>query len=313
MTEDKRPDVSLAIASFNTRDLLRDCLQSVYETTHGDLDIEVVVTDNHSTDGSAEMVEREFPSAILIRNDHNVGFGRATNQALAAATGRFLLLLNPDTRVRPRAIRLMKEFLERNPDVGVVGPKVWYPTGRIQRTARTFPNLLTGIFNSKSILTRLFPDNPWSRAYTATDADYERTRDVDWLCGACLMTPRKVYEEVGGFDERYFLYSEDVDWCMDIKKKGYRRVYYHEPEILHYEEQTKKTIPVFCIRHRHLSMWKYYRKHYPRGLHRVPLHAAVLTGICCRATVSILTTLVAMKFSRDAGTPGTVSKRPSKG
>lgn len=297
MTHSNQPDLSIAIVNTNTCELLRACLQSIRDT-QGDLNVQTVVVDNNSWDDSVQMMKAEFPEVHLIENDYNAGFPKATNQGLAASTGRYLLLLNPDTIVKPNCFQLMMEFLEKNPDVGAVGPRIRYPTGKLQYSARTFPNLLTGAFNSKSILTRLFPNNPWSRAYTARDEDYERTRDVDWLVGACIMVPRRVYEEVGGLDEIYFLYSDDVDWCLEMKKRGWRRVYYHEPEIVHYEEQTIRTMPVLTITHRHKSMWLYYRKHYPRAWWRAPLHAAVYAGIWSRCGLSLARTYVVLRWGK---------------
>ncbi len=298
MENQSRPDLSIAIVNTNTRDLLRACLHSVEEHSGG-LNIEIFVSDNNSSDGSVDMLNQEFPAVQVIRNNYNAGFIRSTNLGLKRARGRHLLLLNPDTVVKKDALKLMVDFLDDHPDVGAVGPRIRYGDGRLQYSARTFPSLATSIFNSKSILTTLFPNNRWSRAYISRDEDYDRTRDVDWLSGSCLMVRREVYDQIGGLDERYFLYSDDVDWCMEMKKHGWRRCYYHVPEIIHYEEQTVRKMPVFTTTHRHWSMWLYYRKHYPHGLLRIPLHAAVFTGITLRCLFVLAKTYIQLKLGKN--------------
>lgn len=254
------PDLSIIIVSWNVRDLLRECLRSV-EEGRGELDVEVILVDSASADGSAEMVAAEFPWVKLIARADNVGFPRGNNIGLAEARGRYLLLLNPDTRVIGDALSIMVNYLENHRDIGALGPQLLNTDGSVQSSRRRFPTLATGFFEG-TWLEGLAPGV--LRRYYALDLPYDATADVDWLNGACIMVPCRVYEEIGGMDEAYFMYSEELDWCRRIKTAGRRVVYHPEAQVLHhYGKSSEQAITARHINFQRAKL-RYYRKYHGR-------------------------------------------------
>ncbi|MGC8781289.1 MAG: glycosyltransferase family 2 protein, partial [Anaerolineae bacterium] len=255
------PDLSVIIVSWNVRDLLRECLKSVVSDQSSiatqpqhdvsQLTIEVIVVDNASTDGSAAMVAAEFPQVRLIANAENRGFSGGNNQGIALARGRYILFLNPDTVVLADALRKMAAYLDAHDDVGVVGPQLRYGDGRLQSSCRRFPTLWSALFESTPLAWH-WPDNPWARRYRMEDListippalpeNEDAGIEVDWLVGAALMTRRTVLEQVGGFDEGYFMYSEELDWCRRVKGAGWRIVYLPAAQIIHYEGKSSEQV-----------------------------------------------------------------------
>lgn len=256
------PDLSVLIVNWNVRDLLRDCLRSI-DAGRGNLLLEVIVVDSASADGSADMVAAEFPWVVLVRCDENVGFPRGNNLALARARGDAFLLLNPDTVVVGDALTTLLAYLNTQPDVGVVGPQLRNADGTVQSSRRRFPTRLTGFFES-TWLQGVVPGI--LRRYYALDLPDDAPADVDWLTGACLLVPRAAYEEVGGLDEGYFMYSEELDWCRRIKATGRRVVYYPAAQVIHHSGQSSDQ----AVTARHVnfqrSKLRYYRKYHGRGV-----------------------------------------------
>ena len=202
-----QPDLSIVIVSWNVRELLRVCLASL-EPGRDLLQLEVVVVDSGSADGSAEMVARDFPWVKLIARPDNVGFPRGNNLAIQRSTGRYILLLNPDTEVVDNALATMVAYLDQHPPVGVVGPQLRFPDGRVQSSRRRFPTLATGLFESTWW-------QPWAPQrlldhYYVRDRPDDAVSEVDWVMGACLLVRHRVVEEVGVLDEAYFMYSEEI-------------------------------------------------------------------------------------------------------
>jgi GT2 family glycosyltransferase len=255
------PDLSIIIVNWNVRDLLRDCLRSI-DAGRGALSLEVIVVDSASSDGSVAMVAAEFPWVTLLPQTENVGFPRGNNIALAVARGRCLLLLNPDTIVVGDALTLMLNYLEANADIGALGPQLLNPDGSVQSSRRRFPTLATGFFEG-AWLDRLAPGV--LRRYYALDLPDDATADVDWLNGACIMVPRGVYEQVGGMDEAYFMYSEELDWCRRIKQTGRRVVYYPQARIIHhYGKSSEQAVTARHINFQRAKL-RYYRKYHGRA------------------------------------------------
>ncbi len=258
---DSLPDLSILIVNWNVRDLLRECLRSI-AAGRGNLTLELIVVDSASADGSADMVATEFPWVTLIRCAENVGFPRGNNIALARARGRALLLLNPDTVIVGNALPTLLAYLDAHPDVGVVGPQLLNPDASVQSSRRRFPTVLTGYFES-TWLQGLAPG--LLRRYYALDLPDDASADVDWLMGACLLVPRAVYEQVGGLDEGYFMYSEELDWCRRIKATGRRVVYYPAAQVIHHAGQSSDQ----AITARHVNFQRaklrYYRKYHGRA------------------------------------------------
>jgi N-acetylglucosaminyl-diphospho-decaprenol L-rhamnosyltransferase len=226
-------ELSVSVVSYRTPGLLRACLESLAQE-RATLDMEVTVVDNASNDGSAELVATQFPWVRLVRNDRNVGFAAAHNQALRVARGRYWLVLNSDTAVRPGALRTLAHFLDSRDDVGLVGPKLRYPDGTVQPSRRRFPTPAT-LFLESTQLQRFWPDSHVLRRYYVTDGSDDQTQDVDWLVGACLCVRASAAREVGLFDERFFMYSEELDWCRRFRAAGWRVTYVPAAEVVHLE------------------------------------------------------------------------------
>ena len=254
------PLLSVIVVSWNTRDLLAQCLRSVDEAT-GDLYVEIIVVDNSSTDGSTEMVRHEFPQVCLIENVENVGFARANNQAICVGQGRYLLLLNSDTVLRPSTLRTMCRFMDQRPEAGIVGAKLLNPDGSFQSSYMDFPSLW-GEFLLMTKLHRFlrssyFPSHPPQESREA--------READWVSGACLMIRREVVEQVGGLDEDYFMYSEEVDWCWRVKQAGWKVFYLSEAEVLHWGGQSIKRVPFHKRARVYRGKLLFFRKRRGRG------------------------------------------------
>jgi GT2 family glycosyltransferase len=226
-------DLSVSIVSYGTRDLLKACLAAVERERHS-LPIEVTVVDNASDDGSAEVVERDFPWVQVIRNDRNVGFAAAHNQALTVARGRYWLLLNSDTVPGEKAFERLVNFMDANPTVAVCGPSLRYPNGAIQSSRRRFPTPAT-LFLESTQLQRFWPDNAVLRRYYVQDRSDAEPQDVDWLVGACLCVRAAAAHQVGLLDERFFMYSEELDWCRRFRAAGWRVSYVPAAEVTHVE------------------------------------------------------------------------------
>jgi GT2 family glycosyltransferase len=226
-------DLSVSVVSYRTPALLRRCLAAL-EAERAQLDMEVTVVDNASGDGSAEMVSAEFPWVRLIRNVRNAGFGAAHNQAMRTAVGRYLLVLNSDATPAPGALRTLAEFLDAHPGVAVAGPKLRYPDGTVQSSRRRFPTLAT-LFLESTQLQRLSSDNAVLRRYYVADRSDDEPQEVDWLVGACLCVRARAVSDVGVFDERFFMYSEEIDWCRRFRSAGWGIAYVPSAEVLHFE------------------------------------------------------------------------------
>ncbi len=254
-------ELSIIIVSWNVRDLLRQCLDSIDRGKTG-LDLEVIVVDSASVDGTQEMVVAEFPWVMLLAQTENVGFPRGNNIGIRQARGHKLLLLNPDTIVKGDALHQMVDYLEEHASVGALGPRLSYPDGTIQSSKRRFPTVLTAFFES----TWLEPWTPGGmlERYRAQDVADDEIADVDWVMGAALMVRHSVVEQVGLMDEDYFMYSEELDWCRRIKDAGWRVVYFPRAEIVHFEGKSSEQ----AVTERHINFQRaklrYFRKYHGR-------------------------------------------------
>jgi GT2 family glycosyltransferase len=223
----------VCIVSWNTREMLRGCLESVLQHA-GELKLEVIVTDNASSDGSPEMVRADFPSLTLIANDDNRGFGTACNQAVEEARARHILFLNSDTVVLPGALEAMVGYLDEHPLVGAVGCKLLNSDGSSQRSCWLgFVSLRTALIDALYLWKLL----PRSRFVKQSEVDTDQAAvpfAVDHLLGACIAVPRRVLDEVGVFDVRFFMFLEETDLCYRINKGGYAVHFLPDEEIIHY-------------------------------------------------------------------------------
>jgi len=255
-------DLSVIIVSWNVKALLERCLSSLMECSkRGEIQCEIIVVDNASTDGSAEMVRQRFPGVRLIASDSNLGFTRANNVGAGHSSGRYILLLNPDTEVLGDALTTMVSYMDSHPDVGALGPKLRFPDGRIQPSRRRFPTLATAFLES-TVLQQWFPRNRVLQRYYVHDRNDDEEQDVDWVIGACLLIRRQAWKQVGPLDERFFMYSEELDWCRRLKTAGWRLVYIPSATVMHYEGQSSSQ--VVPARHIYFQSSKvfYFRKHH---------------------------------------------------
>jgi N-acetylglucosaminyl-diphospho-decaprenol L-rhamnosyltransferase len=241
-------DLSIVIVSWNVKDLLRLCLSSAAGSLTLErgqrLSAQIIVVDNASSDGSAEMVRAEFPHVQVIANETNVGFTQGNNQGLAACDGRYDLLLNPDTEVVDDALGKMVAFMEERPRVGALGPQLLYPDGGVQSSRRRFPRFTTALLEG-TFLQQWFPNSGLLKRYYVLDAADGETQEVDWVVGACLLLRRSTLDEVGPLDERFFMYSEEMDWCYRAKKLGWQVFYFPEAQVVHHEgKSSEQVLPV---------------------------------------------------------------------
>jgi hypothetical protein len=232
------------------------------------------------------MVAAEFPQVHLHVNPTNLGFGAGNNRAIQAATGRYVLFLNSDTRVTEGALDALVDFADATPDLGALGPKLLNADGSLQYSCRRYPNLGTGFFRNTP-LGRLFRRNRFATDYLMSDWDHATPRDVDWLSGAALMVPRDVLERTGGFDEGFYFYCEDVDLCKRIHDLGLRVVYYPDAVIYHIIGRSSDKVPTRMTYEFHRSMYRFYRKHYAA---KTPwlVRPLILPGIVARASGQIV-------------------------
>lgn len=252
--------LSIVIVNWNTREDLRRCLQSLPATV-GDLTCEVFVVDNASTDGSPEMVERDFPHVLLIRKAQNTGFAHANNQAIRRSRGDYVLLLNSDTVAHPGALARLVAAMDAQPGVGISGPKLLNGDGSLQYSCRRFPTFIAGLFRN-SAFGKLFSRHRQVRDYLMTDYDHQHAADVDWVSGAALCIRRATLEQIGLLDERYFMYCEDVDWCYTARQAGWTVVYFPEAQITHLIGRSSDLAVAKMVRAHHHSMRLFYWKHY---------------------------------------------------
>lgn len=289
-------DVTVSIVNWNTKDELRECLSTVLSQNAVSLELNVV--DNASSDGSAEMITSVFPGKVhLIENTANLGFGKAHNQSIRQSHGRYVLVLNPDTRlIEPDVLDKMVRYMDANPEIGMLGPRVLYPDGTLQFSARHFPTMFAAVFRH-TIFGRFFPKNRYVREYLMTDWSHDGVTDVDWLSGSALMVRRETFEQIGLFDERFFMYCEDVDWCKRAHLHGWRVVYFPMTTITHRIGASSDKNPISMIKQHHKSMLKYYFKHYSRSP-QILLTPLVLLGIWIRTRSRIKQTYVPDDFHR---------------
>jgi N-acetylglucosaminyl-diphospho-decaprenol L-rhamnosyltransferase len=223
-------DVSIIIVHYRTPELLARCLASI-DAASPQIACETLVVDNAPLDRQAEALAARHRARYLC-NTRNLGYGPAVNQGLEAARGHAMLILNPDVEVRAGAIEALAAQLDREPAVGVVGPRLYSPDGSLQYSARTFYTLWV-ILLRRTFLGRVFPRARAIREHLMQDWDHADTRDVDWMLGGALLVRREAYEDVGGMDERFFLYFEDVDWCSRMHRRGWRVVYLPQATMIH--------------------------------------------------------------------------------
>ncbi len=298
-----RPNLAVVIVNFNTRDLLRDCLHSIFDS-HIDFTYQVCVVDNHSPDGSAALVREAFPQVRLIESGVNGGFAYANNLGLRAmgfdahqtpdpnpaSYPRYVLLLNPDTILPPSALRDMVGFMDAHPQAGAAGPRLVLPNGQLDRACRRgFPTPEVAFYRLTG-LSFLFPHSPRFGRYNLSYLDPDETTKVDSVVGAFMMLRGKTVQQVGLLDESFFMYGEDLDWAYRTKQAGWKIYYNADVTVLHYKEAASKgdrTIRPKTRYEFYRAMYLFYRKHYAATT-PLWLHWLVLVGLVLRGGVAVL-------------------------
>jgi len=275
-----RPAISAVIVSFNTRELTLKCLQTLRAELDG-LSAEILVVDNGSTDESVEAVRESFPEVHVIENGRNTGFGAANNVAMLQSRGRYLLLLNSDAFPRPGAIRTLIAHLDQHPEVGIVGPRLLNEDGSLQPSCFRFPSPL-----------QAWLENLWLSAcfgHESALGDYRRwthnsERRVEWIVGACMLLRREVFTEVGGFDERFFMYAEETDWQKRVRDAGWEVSFTPAAEVTHLGGASGASERARINRQFFESLDQYQRKHHGlAGL--ISLRCAMILGCGLRAAL----------------------------
>jgi N-acetylglucosaminyl-diphospho-decaprenol L-rhamnosyltransferase len=260
-------DLSIVIVNWNVCELLRRCLASLRrgraQLSPG-LNMEVIVVDCASSDGSPDMVGREFPWVRLLASDRNLGYAGGTNLGTAEARGRYLLMLNPDTEVPGEALGTMLSYLDEHAGVGAVGPQLRYPDGSLQSSRRRFPTLATAFLES-SLLQQWFPDNAVARRYYVADRPSDQAQAVDWLVGAAWMVRREAWQQAGPLDEGFFMYFEELDWCRRCHMAGWEVHYVPAAQVVHHEgKSSQQVVAARTIRFQR-SKLRYFEKYYGPG------------------------------------------------
>jgi len=282
-------ELSIIIASFNNKDLLSGCLSSIYNAVEGH-DYEVIVVDNDSNDKSAEMVQKEYPQARLIRNRTNKGFSKACNQGILLSGGRNILFLNNDTEILGDSLKAMTEFLDQHNGVGIIGAQMLSLEGKAYRSCFRFPNLLEQLFARKIFNSKIMDSCPISLIYP--DWNSGKTIEVDWVSGAALMIKKEVIQQIGSFDEEFFFYFEDVDLCFRANQVGFKVCYLPQAKIIHGgQSSTRHDSGRFEIEWLK-SRLRYFKKHHSR-LVVVFIKFLMATG----SIVRIVSLLVASLFA----------------
>jgi len=292
-------DLSVIILNFNTREHLRNCLESL-RAEGSTLETEVLVVDNASSDGSPDMVAAEFRWATLIRSQRNGGYAYGNNLGLSRARGDAILLLNPDTLLAPGSLTRLKERLDQHPEAGVVGPKLVRPDGSMHLACRrSFPTPAVAFYRISGV-SRLFPRSPRFGRYNMTYLDPDQPIEVDSVCGACLLVRRPVIDRIGFLDERFFMYGEDLDWCLRAREAGWTVRY--EPSIVvrHQHGAASRQRALRTTFHFFRAMDLFYRKHYVNRYHPL-VTGAVRTAIYGALAVSVFRSLLTMPSQRRVG------------
>jgi GT2 family glycosyltransferase len=290
--------IAVCVVNYNTRELLRACLDSVQRQTPG----EVVVIDNASSDGSGEMVEAEFPAVVLIQNATNLGYAAATNQAVAHCSADYVLLLNSDAMLRPGALQELSKYLHQNPQVAIVGPRIVNLDGTLQRSCFPYPtpfDVLLDVSNSSLLIRHV----PVLREMYLRTWSHKCARPVPWVLGAALAIRREAFEAIGGFDESFFLYYEEVDLCYRLARTGRQVHYAPVTDIVHVggastQQQHADTSVQFFA-----SLVQFYRRHYSRWslVQLIVLMECVALARLVRGTISLRLTGDLRQRARLAG------------
>lgn len=304
-------DVSIIIVNYNTKELLRQCINSIYQNVK-DISFEIIVTDNASSDGSTDMLEAEFPSVNLIKSKKNGGFAYGNNLAIKQSKGRYIFLLNSDTIIIKDVITKMVNYMDKNQSAGMIGPKLLNKDLSHQTSISGFPTFKREFYHIykfknllkipivKKILIKISGKigSKDVEQYMENYKDIEKPQEVQVLVGAALLIRRKIINDIGLLDERYFMYYEEIDYCYQAYKAGWKSIYYPNGCIIHLigqsGERTSKRINEITFYERYKSMIKYFRKN-----HGKTKEILVRINLILGLTIRILANVIIFIFKHD--------------
>lgn len=306
MTRSSSPVLSIVIASYQAREVLARCLASL-EAAPPSVPYEVLVVDDASSDGTAEMVRTRFSDMQLLCNERNVHYAGSNNRALTLARGRYVLLLNNDTLVPLGALDAMRVYLEQHPEVGCVGCRLLNADGSIQWSVKSLPDPMSALFGARSIVTRLFPGNRLSRRHLLHERGSGAPHAAGYVSSAAMMLPRRVMEQVGGLDER-LSYHVDADYCKRVWDAGFEVHYLPAAHVVHLNHRGGTQVHARrrfrSLVEFHRGSWIYFRKHLMKSAWH-PSSALALVGLSARFTLSLalqaVRELAALRPQRAAG------------
>lgn len=290
-------DVTIAIINYNTKDWLEACLNSVVKTQPL-ASYELYVVDNASTDGSLSMVAEKFPDVHLIENAGNLGFSAAANQAIRTSHAKYVLILNTDTVVDPDAVDILVEFGDGHEDMAIAGPLLLNTDGSIQASGRRFPSFVDSVMHA--FLGIVWPSNPFSVRYRMLDWDRQSERTIDWVSGAAMFIRRAAAEQVNYFDERFFMYVEDMDLCYRLWHKGWKVYFCPQAKVVHHWAKSSEQSSAKMIIEFQRSLYRFYSKTYSHTWKRL-LKPLVAGGLTLRAGILITKDWVTRKLAARRG------------
>jgi hypothetical protein len=287
--------LSIIIVSWNVKDILSDCLDSILRNTAA-FPYEIIVVDNAGTDGTADHIKNKFPTVCVIENSENRGFAQANNQGASLAGGQYLFFLNPDTVLLDDTLNRLVDFMDRNPDIAMSGPRILNDDRTLQASVRNFPSW-RGAFYRYTIFKYLGLFKSHFEKWHNRGFDYDRQADIEQLIGAAMVIRKEIFEQVGRFDERFFMYYEEVDLCRRLKDGGFRVVYYPVAQLVHLGGKSAKQIPAKTRFMMFQSLLLYFHKNMP-GYSYLPLSILFKIGVLSRQVYELTVFFIAFQICR---------------
>ena len=295
---EKIKKLSIIIVTYNSLSYISECIESIYDNPPEDV-YEITLVDNASTDGTADHIRKNYPGIHLITNNKNRGFAAAVNQAIDASSSEFILLINADCEVYEHSIDKLMEYLKDSPKAAIAGPRIFNSDGTIQYSCRTFPSFKDAAIHT--LLVHIYPNNPVTRKYKLMDVNRDQPFKVDWVSGSCMMIRRKALKDTGVFDEKYFMYVEDIDLCYRMWQNGWEVHYMPHAEVLHHvagssrkkksRHKKSRRAQVRASLRMQKSVFYFFWKNY-RGTSRVLLMPFILPALGLRFLAAALKSLI---------------------
>ncbi len=276
-------NITIGIISYNTKDLLVDCLESIAGQSSSALE-QTVIVDNNSSDGTQEFIKRKYPQTKLIESKDNLGFAKAANKIINLAKTPYVFVLNADTVLHKQSVKQLSVFMDKNPKAGAVGPLLLNTDGSIQASGRRFPSFLDASIHA--FLGVIAPNNRFSRRYKMLDWDRNSLKEVDWVSGAAICIRKEAAEQISGFDEQYFMYVEDMDLCYRLWQNNWKVFLLPEAKVTHYIGQSSKQVNAAMVKEFEKSIYRFYIKQ-SAGKPRRLLAPLIKAGLSLRTSLLI--------------------------